>query len=114
LRNRGQSTVEYFVLVGIITAALITMSTYMKRGIQGKFRATSDEVAQGSGYAPGETLIDTKYVKSIDETGKSYVTSEADQNGVIKEEDKIDVFEFKSKQTRKTEQVEETLPYVSE
>ncbi len=37
LRNRkAQSTLEYAILVAVVVAALITMRTYMKRGVQGK------------------------------------------------------------------------------
>ncbi len=47
----GQSTLEYAVLIVIIIAALLGVNIYMKRGLQGKMRATTDEI--GSQYAPG-------------------------------------------------------------
>ena len=34
LRKRGQSTLEYAVLIVVIIAALIAMQVYLKRGLQ--------------------------------------------------------------------------------
>lgn len=42
----GQSMGEYVVLIGIVTLALITMQTYMKRGIQAGIKIAADELGR--------------------------------------------------------------------
>lgn len=38
LRNKkGQSTVEYAIVVGVVVAALVAMQTYVKRGLQARY-----------------------------------------------------------------------------
>ena len=54
MRNsRGQSTLEYVILVGFIVAALIAMGVYIKRGYQGRLKESTDQVGQQ--YSPGYT-----------------------------------------------------------
>jgi len=50
---RGQSLVEYAVLITVGVAVLLSMQVYMKRGISGRFRAAADSL--GGQYAPKET-----------------------------------------------------------
>ena len=47
---RAQSTLEYAVLIACVVAAVIAMQFYIKRGIQGKLRQSSDEI--GEQYVP--------------------------------------------------------------
>lgn len=51
--SRGQSTLEYVILVGFVVAALIAMGVYIKRGFQGKLKESTDQVGQQ--YSPGYT-----------------------------------------------------------
>jgi len=46
----AQSTLEYAVVVACIVAALLGMQFYLRRGIQGRLRAASDEI--GEQYTP--------------------------------------------------------------
>lgn len=61
-KSRGQSTLEYVILTGFIVAALIAMGVYMKRGIQGKLRESTDQV--GEQYSAGNTT--SSYTTSTD------------------------------------------------
>jgi len=45
-KSKGQSTLEYVILLGFIVAALIAMGIYMKRGIQGRLRESTDQVGE--------------------------------------------------------------------
>ncbi|MDP3723319.1 MAG: hypothetical protein Q8R91_07475 [Candidatus Omnitrophota bacterium] len=45
-RRRGQSTLEYAVVIGVVAAALVVMQIYMKGGIQGKLREATDDVGE--------------------------------------------------------------------
>jgi len=44
--SKGQSTLEYVILIGFIVAALIAMGIYMKRGFQGRLRESTDQVGE--------------------------------------------------------------------
>ena len=52
-KKRGQSTLEYAVLIIVIIAALIAIQTYIKRGVQGRLKSASDDI--GDQYSPGNT-----------------------------------------------------------
>lgn len=53
LRKRGQSTLEYAVLIVVIIAALVAMQVYLKRGLQGRMRESADQI--GDQFSPGYT-----------------------------------------------------------
>lgn len=53
LSRKGQSTLEYAILVLIVIVALLAMQTYMKRGLQGRMRESTDNI--GEAYSPGYT-----------------------------------------------------------
>jgi len=45
-KAKGQSTLEYVILIGFVVSALIAMGVYMKRGVQGKLRESTDQVGE--------------------------------------------------------------------
>lgn len=51
--KKGQSTLEYAILIVIIIAALITLQTYIKRGIGGRLKSATDDIGDGFTAAPG-------------------------------------------------------------
>ena len=53
MRRRGQSTLEYAVIIAVVIAALIAIQTYVKRGVQGKLRSSVDSIGQQ--YSAGST-----------------------------------------------------------
>lgn len=67
--SRGQSTLEYIILLGFVIAALIAMGVYMKRGMQGKLRESTDQI--GEQYSAGHT------------TSNYNTTTEMSQNEVV-------------------------------
>lgn len=50
-RMRAQSTVEYAFLFIIMAGALIAMQIYIKRGFQGRWKSSVDDI--GEQYDPG-------------------------------------------------------------
>lgn len=52
-KMKGQSTLEYAILVIIIIGALLTIQTYIKRGVQGRLKSATDDI--GDQYSPGNT-----------------------------------------------------------
>lgn len=71
--KKGQSTLDYVLLVGIFAAALIAMLVYISRGLQGNLRENSQRLSIDQ-YDPGNTVInntETKNVKTIQEAGST-------------------------------------------
>ncbi len=47
IRNpKGQSTLEYAILIVIIIGALITLQIYIKRGLQGRLKSATDDIGE--------------------------------------------------------------------
>ena len=53
LNKKGQNTLEYAVVIAVIVAALLAMQNYIKRGIQGKMKASTDDI--GEQFSPQYT-----------------------------------------------------------
>ncbi len=54
-KMKGQSTLEYAVLVIIVIGALLSIQIYIKRGIQGRMRSAADDI--GDQYSAGNTNV---------------------------------------------------------
>ena len=55
LRHKGQSTLEYAVIIAVVVGALLVMQIYMKRGMQGRMREAADDL--GSQFEAGATEV---------------------------------------------------------
>lgn len=64
-KSKGQSTVEYAILIIIIIGALISIQIYIKRGIQGRFKDSADNI--GEQYSVGQTYMN-KVTKTYSKT----------------------------------------------
>ncbi len=49
-KNKGQTALEYTVLIIVVMGALLTAQTYVKRGIQGRWKESVDQL--GDQYDP--------------------------------------------------------------
>lgn len=67
--KRGQSVLEYAILMVIIIAALLTLQTYVKRGIQGRLKSATDDI--GSQYTTAEGA---NYYKRVSTTSNTHET----------------------------------------
>lgn len=65
-KSEAQSTLEYAVVIACVVAALLGMQFYLRRGIQGRIRAASDEI--GEQYTP--LNVDSTITTEIDSTTK--------------------------------------------
>jgi hypothetical protein len=52
---RGQSTLEYAILIVIIIGALLSIQVYIKRGLQGRLKSATDDI--GDQFSPGNTNV---------------------------------------------------------
>ncbi len=53
LRKRAQSTVEYAVVIAVVAGALLLINHYIRRGVEGKLRESTDQM--GEQYSAGNT-----------------------------------------------------------
>jgi len=51
--KKGQSLMEYAILISVIISAVLIMQIYIKRTYQGRLKQEADEVGQQ--YSPGHT-----------------------------------------------------------
>jgi Flp pilus assembly pilin Flp len=72
-RHTAQSTLEYAVLIVLVTVALLATQTYIKRAMQGKIRSAADDI--GEQFSPGASTVSTSQ-------GSSTTTLETVQGGV--------------------------------
>lgn len=56
--SRAQSTLEYTVIIAVVVGALLAMQIYMKRGVQGKLRESTDDI--GEQFAAGQTSVTSR------------------------------------------------------
>lgn len=44
IKRRGQSTLEYAILIVVVIMALVGMQAYLKRGLSGRMRDSADQI----------------------------------------------------------------------
>ena len=52
-KMKGQSTLEYAVLIIIVIGALLTIQVYIKRGVTGRLKSSADDI--GDQFSVGNT-----------------------------------------------------------
>jgi len=57
--RRGQSTWEYAMVIVLASLAFIAMSTYYRRGVQGRLKDLADSQISSLQYISGQTKSDT-------------------------------------------------------
>jgi cytoskeletal protein RodZ len=70
-QKRGQSTLEYAVLIVVIIGALLTLQVYIKRGVQGRLKSAADDI--GDQYSDGNTNV----IKTINRASSTEETFNA-------------------------------------
>lgn len=58
-KSKGQTALEYSVLIAVVIAALVGMQIYMKHSYEGKLRSSVDEIGKQSDVAGLEIDITT-------------------------------------------------------
>jgi len=73
--RRGQSVLEYAVIIAVVVGALLAINIYMKRGLENRMRQSGDDV--GKQFAAGATQItrNTTHNSLIVETTEQAVTT---------------------------------------
>lgn len=52
IENKSQAILGYAFLIAVVVTAIIAMSVYMKRRIQGSYKKSADVFGQGEQYEP--------------------------------------------------------------
>lgn len=60
--KRGQTSLEYAVLLIIVIGAFIAIQNYMKRGVQGRWKSAVDDL--GDQYDPRTAVTDVRHTLS--------------------------------------------------
>lgn len=53
LHKKGQSTLEYAIIIAVVAGALLAMNIFMKRGVEGKLRSSTNDI--GEQFEAGNT-----------------------------------------------------------
>ena len=69
-KSKGQTTLEYAVLIIIIIGALLAVQTYIKRGVQGRMKSATDDI--GDQFSPGNTNVQKSMITNS-RTSESFV-----------------------------------------
>lgn len=77
MKTKAQSTLEYAILIAVVVAAVLAMSAYIKRGMQGRLKAGADELSGVGAYVPQGTTSLSTYTKSSEESTKSYTEKDS-------------------------------------
>ena len=83
---RGQTILDYTVLIVIMIAALLGMQIYLKRGVSGRLRSAADSL--GGQYAPKHTTSTFTQTTSTRATTVSQLLKDQQIAG-----DKVDVID---------------------
>ncbi|HBR15930.1 MAG TPA: hypothetical protein DD723_10420 [Candidatus Omnitrophica bacterium] len=73
-RKKGQSTLEYAVLVVITLGALMSAQVYMKRGIQGRFKSSADDIGDQFSVNNQNAVTTSRTTAYTEDTFKKGVT----------------------------------------
>ncbi|MFC1675080.1 hypothetical protein ACFL1K_04275 [Candidatus Omnitrophota bacterium] len=63
---KGQSTLEYAIVIALVVAALLAMNIYMKRAVQGRMRSATDDI--GEQFDPAVSTAVTRDAHPFAET----------------------------------------------
>ena len=86
-RQKGQSTLEYAILIIIIIGALLSIQVYIKRGVQGRLKSAADDI--GDQFSPGNTNV-TKTMITSSVSSETFVSGET-LSTLLNEETTVDL-----------------------
>ena len=72
--KKGQSVLEYAVIIVAVVGSLIAMQAYIRKGLQGRLRSTADQL--GEQYVPKHTVSDMTITQSSNTTTVTNITTD--------------------------------------
>jgi uncharacterized protein (UPF0333 family) len=79
LLKKGQSTLEYAIIITVVIGALLAMQIYFKRGLQGKLKESSDNIGQQ--YSAG--LTTSSYTTTVNTSSTEATTPTSGTSSTI-------------------------------
>ena len=85
LKRKGQSTLEYAIVIALVVGGLLAMQHYVKRSYQGKLKSASDEMGEQfdpAAYSANFNVTQKSEVQQTvkDKTSQTAYTSDAITN----------------------------------
>lgn len=74
-RKKGQSTLEYAILIIIIIGALLSIQVYIKRGVQGRLKSAADDIGDQFSVGNSNVVKTTTVSSTSQDTFSGGVTS---------------------------------------
>ena len=74
-KNKGQSTLEYAILIVVVIMALIGIQGYISRAVQGRGRDASDQIGDQFHAATFSSNMTTTTFANITEAADPYTTT---------------------------------------
>ena len=78
--NKGQTALEYIVLLIIVMGALLAISNYFKRGIQGRWKAALDDMGEQYDPRAADSTVRHTLVQSTNTTIEATLLNALDPN----------------------------------
>lgn len=75
---RAQSTLEYAIIIMVVVGALLAMQIYMKRGLEGKLKDSSDNI--GAQYSAGN--VSSSHTTTTDTTSEEKTSAQGSSSNV--------------------------------
>jgi cytoskeletal protein RodZ len=66
--KKGQSTLEYAILIIIIIGALLSIQVYIKRGVQGRLKQAADDIGDQFSSGNQKTSLVTSVTSQTNDT----------------------------------------------
>ena len=77
MKKKAQTLIEYTILVIIVMAALLAIGSYIKRGLQGRWKVVTDEL--GDQYDP--RYANSLIIRTISLNSQTEITTVDSVNG---------------------------------
>ncbi len=74
-RIKGQSILEYAMIIAVVVGALLAIQIYMKRGLQGRLRESSDQIGEQFDAENTQVSRTTTHVGTTKQTVESGTTT---------------------------------------
>ncbi|MBU1998951.1 MAG: hypothetical protein KKE64_05595 [Candidatus Omnitrophica bacterium] len=81
LKRKGQSILEYSIMLAVVIAVLLIMQSFVKRGYQGSLKSSADKM--GEQFSAGNTTIQEKSTMGADQTITTEVATTAAMSGIF-------------------------------
>ncbi len=84
---RGQTIVEYIIIVGIVVVALFAMGPMFKRGMQSVIKGTADQLAVQDNaeqdFEPGQSHMENSATDSVSRSRRAQLDTPGFTNSIV-------------------------------